>query len=103
MGRHAAHLPADATMPAAADSPVGADTTVGPDTTVGADVRVVAGDPSPEELAAVVAVLQRQADEVAATGRAEVTESPRTGWDASARGLRRPLEHGSGAWGRSLR
>ncbi|AIV41544.1 hypothetical protein NI26_10430 [Curtobacterium sp. MR_MD2014] len=78
-------------MPAAADGPVGAD------------VRVVAGDPSPEELAAVVAVLQRQADEVAATGRAEVTESPRTGWDASARGLRRPLEHGSGAWARSLR
>ncbi|MCM3520089.1 acyl-CoA carboxylase subunit epsilon [Curtobacterium sp. P97] len=91
MGRHAAHLPADAAVPAAADGPVGAD------------VRVVAGDPSPEELAAVVAVLQRQADEVAATGRAEVTDSPRTGWDASARGLRRPLEHGSGAWARSLR
>lgn len=69
----------------------------------GVDVRVVAGDPTPEELAAVIAVLQRQADEAAALGRAELTVSPRTGWDVSARGLRRPLDHGAGAWGRSLR
>ncbi len=99
MGRHAAHVPADAAVPegTAASTPDGA---TGP---VVADVRVVAGDPSPEELAAVVAVLQRQADEAAALGRAEVTGSPRSGWDASARGLRRPLEHGHGAWSRSLR
>ncbi|MFJ4222048.1 acyl-CoA carboxylase subunit epsilon [Curtobacterium luteum] len=83
-GKHAAAVPADA------------PTTV-------ADVRVVGGDPTPEELAAVIAVLQRQADEVAAAGRSEVTVSPRAGWDASARGLRRPLDHGPGAWGRSLR
>ncbi|MDM7892718.1 acyl-CoA carboxylase subunit epsilon [Curtobacterium caseinilyticum] len=93
MGRHAAAVPADA-----APSPV--DAAAEP---VTADVRVVAGDPSPEELAAVVAVLQRQADEAAALGRAEVTVSPRAGWDASARGLRRTLEHGHGAWSRSLR
>ncbi|WIE82086.1 MULTISPECIES: acyl-CoA carboxylase subunit epsilon [unclassified Curtobacterium] len=68
-----------------------------------ADVRVVSGDPTPEELAAVVAVLQRQADEAAAAGRAAVVVEPRTGWDAAARGLRRPLDHGPGAWGRSLR
>jgi len=85
MGRHAAAVPADEPAP------------------VGADVRVVAGDPSPEELAAVIAVLQRQADEAAALGRAEVTVSPRAGWDATARGLRRPLDHGDGAWTRSLR
>lgn len=85
MGRHAAAVPTD--------EPV----------RVGADVRVVSGDPTPEELAAVIAVLQRQADEAAAAGRAEVTVSPRSGWDASARGLRRPLEHGRGAWSRSLR
>lgn len=84
MGKHAAGVPADA------------PTTV-------ADVRVVSGDPTPEELAAVIAVLQRQADEAAEQGRAEVTTSPRAGWDASARGLRRPLEHGPGAWSRSLR
>ncbi len=84
-GRHAAAVPSD--DPA----------------TVGADVRVVHGDPTPEELAAVIAVLQRQADEAAALGRAEVTVSPRAGWDASARGLRRPLDHGHGAWSRALR
>ena len=84
MGRHAA-LPADEPTP------------------VGAAVRVVSGDPTPEELAAVIAVLQRQADEVAAAGRAEVTVSPRAGWDVSARGVRRPLDHGPGAWSRSLR
>ncbi len=83
-GKHAAAVPADAPVAVA-------------------DVRVVSGAPTPEELAAVVAVLQRQADEVAAAGRAEVTASPRSGWDASARGLRRPLEHGPGAWARSLR
>ncbi|MBT2503063.1 acyl-CoA carboxylase subunit epsilon [Curtobacterium sp. ISL-83] len=66
-------------------------------------MQVVSGQPSPEELAAVIAVLQRQADEAAANGRAPVTESPRSGWDVSARGLRRPLEHGHGAWERSLR
>jgi len=93
MGRHAAAVPADEPTSVGADEP----------TSVGADVTVVAGEPSPEELAAVIAVLQRQADEVAATGRAEVTVSPRTGWDVSARGIRRPLEHGHGAWGRALR
>ncbi|WIB76373.1 acyl-CoA carboxylase subunit epsilon [Curtobacterium sp. MCPF17_002] len=85
MGRHAAAVPAE--------EPV----------SVGAAVRVVSGDPTPEELAAVIAVLQRQADEAASLGRPEAIVSPRTGWDASARGLRRPLEHGAGAWTRSLR
>lgn len=84
MGRHAAPVPTD--EPASV-----------------ADVRVVSGEPTPEELAAVIAVLQRQADEAAAAGRAEVVDEPRTGWQASARGLRRPLDHGPGAWGRSLR
>lgn len=84
MGRHAAAVPSD--EPASV-----------------ADVRVVSGDPTPEELAAVVAVRQRQADEAAAAGRAAVVVEPRTGWDAAARGLRRPLDHGPGAWGRSLR
>ncbi|WP_439692009.1 acyl-CoA carboxylase subunit epsilon [Curtobacterium sp. SP.BCo] len=88
MGRHAAAVP-----PAPNEDPA----------SVAAAVRVVSGQPSPEELAAVIAVLQRQADEAAANGRPEVTVSPRSGWDASARGLRRPLDHGAGAWSRSLR
>ncbi|MBF4584211.1 acyl-CoA carboxylase subunit epsilon [Curtobacterium sp. VKM Ac-2865] len=68
-----------------------------------ADVRVVAGAPSPEELAAVVAVLQHQADQAAAAGPARVEVSPRVGWESAARGLRGPLPHGPGAWSRSLR
>ncbi|MBF4613834.1 acyl-CoA carboxylase subunit epsilon [Curtobacterium sp. VKM Ac-1376] len=84
MGRHAAAVPSD-------------------EPTSVADVRVVAGEPTPEELAAVVAVLQRQTDEAAVAGRAAVVDRPRTGWDVSARGLRRPLQHGPGSWGRSLR
>lgn len=68
-----------------------------------ADVRVVSGDPTPEELAAVIAVLQRQADEAAAAGHARVQTSPRASWDASARTMRAPLPHGEGAWSRSLR
>ncbi|MFJ7289522.1 acyl-CoA carboxylase subunit epsilon [Curtobacterium sp. AB451] len=88
MGRHAAAVPAVPAERAASAA---------------ADVRVVSGEPTPEELAAVIAVLQRQADEAASLGRPEVTVSPRSGWDASARGLRRPLEHGAGAWSRSLR
>ncbi|MCC8909395.1 MULTISPECIES: acyl-CoA carboxylase subunit epsilon [unclassified Curtobacterium] len=88
MGRHAAVVPAVPVDQAVAAA---------------ADVRVVSGEPTPEELAAVIAVLQRQADEAASLGRPEVTVSPRSGWDVSARGLRRPLEHGAGAWSRSLR
>lgn len=80
--RHAAAVPADA--PASV-----------------ADVRVVRGGPTPEELAAVIAVLQRQADEAAAAGRAQTVASPRAGWTASARGMRQPLDRGS--WSRSLR
>ncbi|WP_065960625.1 acyl-CoA carboxylase subunit epsilon [Curtobacterium sp. UCD-KPL2560] len=86
MGRHAA------VVPPVPEEPVSV-----------ADVRVVAGEPSPEELAAVVTVLQRQADEAAALGAAEVAVSPRSGWEVSARGLRRPLDHGPGAWQRATR
>ncbi|PZE59253.1 acyl-CoA carboxylase subunit epsilon [Curtobacterium sp. MCPF17_001] len=80
--RHAADAPADATASVAG-------------------VRVVGGDPTPEELAAVIAVLQRQADEAAAAGRAQTESSPRDGWTRSARGMRGPLQQGS--WSRSLR
>ncbi len=85
MGRHAAGPADDAPSGLAAgvdDSDVGDAVgangveDAGTGLAVGADVRVVSGNPSPEELAAVIAVLQRQADEAAAAGRAEVTESP---------------------------
>ena len=111
MGRHAAPVPADEGAEVGADehaelgAEVGADegAAVGADehAELGAAVRVVSGDPTPEELAAVIAVLQRQADEAAAAGRAQAETSPRDGWTRSARGMREPLQQG--AWSRSLR
>ena len=57
-------------------------------------LQVVNGDPTPEEIAALVAVL---------TARARGAASPeparrRSAWSDPARRLRRPLSHGPGAW-----
>jgi hypothetical protein len=68
-----------------------------------AGLRVLGGSPTPEELAAVVAVLQAAAADAEAHGHARVDETPRSAWDASARGLRTPLVRGAGNWVRSLR
>ena len=58
----------------------------------------VKGNPTPEELAAVVSVL-------AATGSstAEPTPAPVTRWNHRAGLLREPLPHGPGAWTASAR
>jgi hypothetical protein len=66
-------------------------------------MRVVAGAPTPEELAAVTAVLQAAEAQAAAAGRAVVDEAPRSAWDASARGLRKPVVRGGAAWRESMR
>lgn len=66
-------------------------------------MRVVAGSPTPDEIAAVTAVLQAVADEEARRGaHVVVTEAP-SGWARTARPLRAPLDRGPGAWTRSLR
>lgn len=57
-------------------------------------LQVVRGDPTPEEVAALVAVL---------TARARATSSStprprRSPWSDPARRLRQPLPHGPGAW-----
>jgi hypothetical protein len=57
-------------------------------------LRVVRGNPTPEELGAVVALLAaRSAGPVAE----EETAAPSL-WNAKAPLLRRPLPHGEGAW-----
>ncbi len=56
-------------------------------------LRVVKGDPTPEELAAVVAVLS-----AASTRRDPPTRPAGSGWSAYWRSVRAPLVAGPGAW-----
>jgi len=60
-------------------------------------LRVIRGDASPEEIAAVVAVLMssRAGDDEAAP------PAPRPAWADRSAVLRRPLHPGPGAWHRS--
>lgn len=56
-------------------------------------LRVVRGDPAPEELAAVVAVLA-----VATSAAPAETEPARGQWSARGRNVRPALSHGPDAW-----
>ena len=71
-----------------------------PDRAAASDaIRVVGGNPTPEELAAATAVLHAALDELAGMHRR--TERTPTRWERERRGLRRPLE--PGAWNRWAR
>jgi hypothetical protein len=61
-------------------------------------LRVVRGDATPEEVAALVAVLLARAAEAEAPGPAR---SVNNDWSDRSRLLRRPLSPGPGAWRRS--
>ncbi len=56
-------------------------------------LRVVRGDATPEEIAALVAVLA-----AASASASPAPPPPRSSWADSSRGLRRTLPHGPGAW-----
>ena len=56
-------------------------------------LRLVRGDATPEEVAALLAVLT-----AASTGDAEPAPRRTTAWSDRARAVRRPLHHGPGAW-----
>jgi hypothetical protein len=62
--------------------------------TEGAPLRLVRGDATPEEVAALMAVLS------AASGRAEAAPAPRhtSQWASRERAVRRPVRPGPGAW-----
>jgi hypothetical protein len=61
-----------------------------------AALRIVRGDATPEEIAALVAVL------LSRPGDADVPSAPaRSAWADRSRQLRRPLRPGPGAWRRS--
>ena len=59
-------------------------------------LRVVKGDPTPEELAALVAVVSAVAAGASAAG--DQGRKPRAEWSARHRALRPPHRHGPGAW-----
>jgi len=60
------------------------------------EFEVVAGAPTPEELAAVTAVITSMIEEVEDGRRAE---GPRvSAWQRSQRSIRAPLHPGAGAW-----
>ena len=62
------------------------------------DIRVVRGQPTDEELAAVLMVLTAQAT---ASNLAAKREQLRPEWNAAHRGVRKSFEHGAGTWRRS--
>jgi hypothetical protein len=55
-------------------------------------LRVVKGEPSAEELAALVAVI------AARSGGSDDASAPRSAWTDRSRLVRRPLTPGPGAW-----
>ncbi|MFB9836614.1 acyl-CoA carboxylase subunit epsilon [Actinoallomurus acaciae] len=57
-------------------------------------LQIVQGDPTPEEIAALVTVLTARAS--AATAPPE--PRPRSAWSDPSRRLRHTLPHGPGAW-----
>ena len=56
-------------------------------------LQVVKGDPSPQELAALVAIVAARASQPAPT-----VEAPLSSWAAPKWRVRRPLSTGPGAW-----
>ncbi len=61
-------------------------------------LRVIRGDASAEEIAAVVAVLMARA---ADSGEPDAGSPVRSAWSERSRLVRRPLHPGPGAWRRS--
>jgi acyl-CoA carboxylase epsilon subunit len=55
-------------------------------------LRIIKGEPTPEELAALVAVLMARQSVERPSAR------PPSGWAAPAHRMRRVLSHGPGAW-----
>jgi hypothetical protein len=58
-------------------------------------LAIVAGDPSAEQIAAVVAVLSARIDQA---GRARGGETARSGWSARSRLVRAPTARSPGGW-----
>ena len=61
------------------------------------DIQITGGSPTPEEVAAVTAVLQASLAELAAEQEL-LDENGPSAWQRSQRQLRVPLHPGRGAW-----
>lgn len=61
-------------------------------------LQVVHGDATPEEIAALVAVLTARARTVGAQRAGTAGTGRTSAWSARSRLVRRPIEHGPGAW-----
>jgi hypothetical protein len=58
-------------------------------------LTIVRGDPTPEQIAAVVAVLTAR---LQPAEQARAGETMRNGWSSRSRMMRSPLSRGPGAW-----
>jgi Acyl-CoA carboxylase epsilon subunit len=61
-------------------------------------LQVVKGDPTDEELAALVAVVAARAATQAAADAAVAPEQRASDWASYWRNVRQPLQHGPGRW-----
>jgi Acyl-CoA carboxylase epsilon subunit len=64
-------------------------------------LRIVKGDPTPEEVAALVSVVSAMA--AGAAEAAAKDKAPKPEWSAHHRKLRATLRHGAGGWRTSAR
>jgi hypothetical protein len=64
-------------------------------------LRVVRGDATPEEIAALVAALLARSGHAVGQARRARRPGPGTAWSDRSRLVRRPLHPGPGAWRRS--
>jgi hypothetical protein len=58
-------------------------------------LTIVRGDPTPEEIAALVTVLTAR---LQSSGQARAGAAPRYGWSSRSRMVRGPISRGPGAW-----
>ena len=58
-------------------------------------LTIVRGDPTPEQIAALVAVLTARLEPA---GQTKAGEALRSGWSSRSRLMRGPLSRGPGAW-----
>lgn len=58
-------------------------------------LTIARGDPTPEEIAALVTVLTAR---LQSAEHAKAGEAPRYGWSSRSRLMRRPISRGSGGW-----